>query len=223
MALHHLLFRCPLCGHDPTQGERDAASCPECGTSFTRLRKGGEIQIVREGSEPEEARVEDLMEKIEAFGGALSSDTGADGRIRRSAQVRMQVSGTEEPLRFRGSVLGFVEQLSDGENGVLHLQDTRLIFEPAGSAADASTSGEAVGESVGKGAPSTWDLLDIKAVQSASAAVQISPDRGGVVQFRFDSDSPFRWEALLKGALQKAYAGAGRGMISEFQPRIVSG
>ena len=207
------------------QGERDAATCPQCGTTFTRVRKGTLIQVMREGGEPEEARVEELLEMIAAFGGALSTDTGPDGRIARTAKVLMQVSAEEEPLRFRGSVLGFVESLSDRVEGILRLADDRLIFEPSAGilSQDSEAAGEASGDAMGAEAPMIWDLLDVRAVQSASAAVQISPVGGGVVQFRFESDSPFRWEALIKSALQKAYAGAGRGVISEFQPRIVSG
>ena len=223
MALHHLLFRCPQCGHDPTEGERDHAACPACGATFLRVRKGGEIRIQTPSEEPREERIEELLRRIDDFGGALESDMGPDGRVRRTSEVLMRKSSEEQPLRFKGSVLGFVEALSEGEHGHLHLQEDRLAFVPSGGQEDegAPTVSGPV-ESAGNSAE-TWDLLDIRAVQSASSAVQISPPGGGMVQFQFVSDSPFRWEALLKAALQTAYAEAGRGEIREFQPRIVCG
>ena len=41
-------------------------------------------------------------------------------------------------------------------------------------------------------------------------------------EFKFPEDSPFRWEALLRENLRRAYRAAGRGEIVEFQPRIVT-
>ncbi len=170
-----------------------------------------------------EDRIEALLEKIEDLGGAVATATDQKGRIHRSADVLMRIASEEEPLRFRGSVLGFVEHLSEGLPGRLRLEGDQLYFEPAeefGSTAEPSPGPEPEARSP---EPIRWDLLDIRALQGASSTVQISPSGGGVVQFQFVGDSPYRWEALLKAALQRAYSGAGRGVITEFQPRIVSG
>ena len=88
----------------------------------------------------------------------------------------------------------------------------RLSFlpEPASNPGDSGGSEEV-----------TWLFLDIRAVQTSSSSLQFSPASGGLVEFRFESDSPFRWEHLLHRGLRRAYAAAGLGTIVEFQPRIV--
>ena len=57
---------------------------------------------------------------------------------------------------------------------------------------------------------------------ASSSSLQFSPASGGLVEFKFPGDSPFRWEHLLRRALRKAYEEAGMGTIVEFQPRIVA-
>jgi len=155
----------------------------------------------------EDVEIGVLLKRIEDLGGALSCADDGEGHLAYAADVIARAADGEEPVRFRGQVLGFVEQLSEGEPGRLHLDDDGLEFRPAHDPQDARR----------------WSFLGVRAVQSASSSVQISPEDGGVIQFRFTTDSPVRWEALLKEALQRAYARAGRGSIAEFQPRIVIG
>lgn len=207
MALHHLLFRCPDCGHDPLEGEGDRATCSACGRQYVRHRAGGTIAVHGAG-ETIEVPIGDLTQRIDEHGGALSSGVDADGRIQYSARATAQQAGEDQPVRFRGQVLGFVEQLGEGEPGELTVTEEALSFLADGQPA---------------GQERTWTLLGIRAVQSASSSIQISPSEGGVVLFKFESDSPVRWERLVKQAMQRAYERAGRGQIKEFQPRIVSG
>jgi 1-acyl-sn-glycerol-3-phosphate acyltransferase len=68
----------------------------------------------------------------------------------------------------------------------------------------------------------TWDLLEIGAIQTSSKSVQIAPKAGGLVDFRFQDDSPKRWDGILQRAVRKAYERAGFGEIVEFQPRIAT-
>lgn len=210
MALHHLLYRCPFCGTDPLRGERDAAACSSCGRRFTRVRKGGVIRVEGEGA-AEDHPISALAERIHALGGPLTAADDGAGGLAYSAEVVLREAAEEEPVRFRGQVLGFVEQLSGGVPGTLSLDVDTLVFRAAPDGSTASNPEER-----------RWGLLDVRAVQSASSSVQISPARGGVVQFKFAEDSPVRWEALLKEALQRAYRQAGLGTIREFQPRIVT-
>lgn len=207
MALHHLLFRCPYCGHDPLKGEGDRATCSACSRQYVRRRAGGTI-AVHGASETVDVPIGELTHRIDEHGGALTSGVGADGRIHYSARATAQEADEDQPVRFRGQVLGFVEQLGEGEPGELTIDEEALSF---------------VADGPPKSQRRTWTLLGVRAVQSASSSIQISPSEGGVVLFKFESDSPVRWERLVKQAMQRAYDRAGRGQIREFQPRIVSG
>lgn len=206
MALHDVLYRCPGCGHDPLTGQRDRAQCTACGREYERRKAGGTIHVSHEGV-VEEFPIADLVQGIEDLGGAVTAAVGPDGAIAYAALVRAQESEVESPVRFRGKVLGYVEQLGEGEPGRLSIDDEAIRFVP--DAADAESK--------------IWTLLEVRAVQSSSSAVQISPMMGGVVLFRFESDSPLRWESLVKHTMQRAYDRAGKGKIREFQPRVVSG
>ncbi len=207
MALHHVLYRCPSCGHDPLQGEGDRAWCTACEREFSRRRAGSTIHVSGGGAS-RKSPISKLIQQIEGHGGALTAAMGQDGfSIHYEARVLAQTADVDEPVRFRGQVLGFVEQLGEGEPGVLLIDDEALRFRPDGPGSE----------------PQAWTLLGVRAVQSASSSIQISPEGGGVVVFRFESDSPVRWESLLKAAMQYAYTRAGLGTIQEFQPRIVSG
>jgi len=206
VALRHILFRCPSCGHDPLTGEGDRAYCSSCQREFVRRKAGGTIEVLLAG-QSHKAPIGDLTRQIEDLGGALPAALGPDGTILYEARVLAQEADVESPVRFRGQVLGFFEQLGEGESGRLVLDEEAMRFFPDSDPA----------------APKSWLLLGIRAVQSASSSIQISPSEGGVVLFRFEVDSPLRWESLLKSAMQRAYDRAGRGTIHEFQPRIVSG
>ena len=38
MPIHHMLYRCPRCGHDPLGGRKGRAKCSSCGTGFQQGR-----------------------------------------------------------------------------------------------------------------------------------------------------------------------------------------
>jgi hypothetical protein len=113
----------------------------------------------------------------------------------------------EKPFHFRGELLGFAEVFGPASEGVLEINEEALVLTPPGEAEE-----EADG----------WSLLDIRAVQTSSSSLQFACGDGSLIQFRFQQDSPRRWESLLKGALKAIYRKRGLGEIVEFQPRIVA-
>lgn len=205
MPLIHLLYRCPRCGRDPVEGEKEVVTCPGCGTRFTRgVEDPGRIRLDREGEPPTEVPTGALVDAIEALGGPRTAATAEDGRIRYEAEVVVRRCLAEDPVLHRGEVLGFVERRGEPEEGVLRLTGDALAFLRDGR----KTSG--------------WGLLDLRAIQASSSSLQISVADGSVVQLRFVEDSPRRWEDLLRWVLQVAYRREGRGEIVEYQPRIVT-
>ncbi|MGW8268549.1 MAG: lysophospholipid acyltransferase family protein, partial [Longimicrobiales bacterium] len=138
---------------------------------------------------------------------------GSAGRPLRRAGVVFRLSGEERPVRFKGEVVGFVEHLGEGREGILELGEEALLLWVQESGSPRELPEE----------PSVrWELLEIRAVQTSSSAVQIALRSGGLVHFSFPEDSPYRWEGLLQEALRQAFRREGLGEIREFQPRIVA-
>jgi hypothetical protein len=231
MPLTYLLYRCPRCGHDPMVGKKDDALCPSCGTSFSRGGEGGLIRVQESSGGVWELPGHLLtaaMERrpSEETGSPTASPTGSSGEssggssgessrgfpwIRR-AEVRVRRSGEEAPVRWGGSLLGFAEAMGEPTSGFLGLSDEELAL----------WMGETSDFPDHQAVPARrWPLMEVRAVQTSSSCLQFSPKSGGLVEFRFPKDSPFRWESLLRNALGAAYQREGLGEIVEFQPRIV--
>ncbi len=140
------------------------------------------------------------------------SDSSAPGTPIRQSRVEVRQAGREAPVRLGGELLGFAEAMGEPTLGTIQLTAEALILIPGAGGADDSENGNP---------PEVWPLLEIRSVQTSSSSLQLSPPRGGLVQLRFASDSPFRWETILRQALRGAYRTAGLGEIVEFQPRIV--
>jgi hypothetical protein len=126
-----------------------------------------------------------------------------EGIVHRS-RVRARRSGKEAPVRWEGELIGFAEALGPGAQGTLELSEDALVLR------------------LDCGGSERWPLLDIRAVQTSSSSLQFSPVSGGLVEFKFPQDSPFRWEGILRECLRRVYRAAGKGEIVEFQPRIVT-
>lgn len=204
MGLPDLLFRCPFCGHDPMEGEKLEARCPECERGFRPGGPGTMIAVSHPGGTTEEIPAGELSRRMEALGGAVDRARDDDGRLRFESRVRVRFADIEEPIRFRGVLLGFAELFGAGREGSLVLDHDRLVL----------TLEDGEGEGM------AWPLLELGALQTSSSSVQISPKRGGVVLFRFPDESTRRWEELLRTAISRAWSEAGRGRVIEFQPRI---
>lgn len=202
MPLRHLLFRCPFCGHDPMTGEADMAACSGCGRTFERQGAARRIQVRLE-STSEVFPLTDLVDRIRRMGGALATATTDRGVLHHSASARERRSTGEEPAYLDGEVIGFFERMTDGEDGTLVLRTDGLEFRR--------------GDDV-----NLWPFARVRALQTASAAVQISLEDESVVQFEFAEDSPYRWEELLRQALRTWFLEQDRGQIVEFSPRITT-
>ena len=204
MPLKYLLYRCPACGHEPVEGDGDVMSCPSCDTRYARGGGKRLIRVERPGTPSKEVPVIELVRAIDGHGGPMDRATSEDGTIDDRAGVLVRRAYVEEPVRYRGRLLGFAERLSEAVPGTLRLTDSCLIVDEDGSEA------LCIG------------LLEIGAVQTSSSSLQLTIPSGELIQLRFLEDSPRRWEHLLEAALQRAYREAGRGEIVEFQPRIVT-
>lgn len=211
MPLNHFLYRCPRCGADPLAGEGDHAWCDTCGCRFERGEGGGLIRVscIDGGSWDVPGSL--LGAAVAVWGGAWTRAVQAQDILFYQARVELRGASAERPVRYGGELLGFAEALGPPVPGWLTLKDDALFFSPVRG--DRKAAKEA-----------RWPLLEIRAVQTSSRALQLVPGRDkGVLHFEFPSDSPRRWEELLHLALRRAYRRAGLGEIVEFQPRIVTG
>lgn len=192
MALVDLLYRCPFCGAD-TQPDGEAALCAACERSYVMGGGGGNVLVSGTGSGGAELGLGALIDRMEGWG-----DEGH--ALESSAVARFALK--EWPVRYQNAIVGFFEERGSKIAGTLRLGQREIRF-----AEEAGPSHE-------------WLLLDLRAVQTASAAIQISPPEGGLVSFRLIGDSPRRWEDSLKQRIRRLWHSAGRGEIREFQPRI---
>lgn len=156
----------------------------------------------------------ELTKAISAWeeeGGVSGTKESSAPRIElsREAQVKVRRSGNEAPVLLNGTFMGFAESMGRSAPATLRLTEEGLEVEY--HEADP-----------GEESTSFWPFLEIRAVQTSSSSLQFSPSSGGLLEFRFEADSPYRWERLLRNALRRTYRNAGLGEIVEFQPRIVT-
>lgn len=209
LALKDFLYRCPACGHDPMEGRRDLATCAACGLHVDRNAAGATcLRLHWPGMEtaPTEVPAATLADRIVSHGGALTRATAPDGNMAYEAEVRVRAAGTEMPIRYRRRLLGFAERFGAGSPGILHLSRDALGLR---SLLPSDTV-----------PPRRWALEDIRSLQTSSSAVQITTRGDGVVLFLFTSDSPRRWDELLRHAIGERWKRLGKGTVHEFQPRI---
>ena len=204
MALADLLYRCPACGHDPTEGEGDVARCPDCGTVYERGR--GDLLLVERAPDGTERQVpvSALVEGVEAHGGPLTRATNPDGSVAYAADVSVSWRRSEDPVRYQGQLRGYSETMGEPAPAVLRADDDAV---------------HVVSED---GSVESWPFLQIRALQTSSSSLQLSLPGDRLVQFNFVSDSPRRWEDLLRHLVREAHRRAGKGIVVEFQPRIVT-
>lgn len=200
--IHHMLYRCPCCGHDPLMGLVRRAECQSCGTVFERGR--GSAILVRKPGCP--TRVSTAAELIGAAATMAEESLGKcmeAGAPIHQAQVSLGRAEGQDIVRFNGHVLGFSERIKAKGKGILRLYSDRVIW----CAKECE--------------PFDWPFDVIRAIQISSRAIQVRFLQCGLHQFEFIEDSPKRWEDLMRMALQRFYATRGK-VIVEFQPQIVT-
>ena len=195
MSLGDLLYRCAYCGSG-TCTESETVRCEGCGRTYDRGKDGDGIRVAELGGRQVTASYREIVERIATI-------PGESGTISTPAVVRF--SDTERPVRYRSQLIGFFEERGPSHSGRLVLDGVSLRFEPD------------------EGELHEWALRDLRAVQTASSAIQISSQGGTLVSFRLLRDSPRRWENLLKERLRRVWRSEDRGEIIEFQPRLRSG
>jgi hypothetical protein len=185
--------------------------------SFFRGAEGGLIRAQDPSGEVWEVPVHRLTAAMTAHEEAGFPRVAGPGVTLRVAEVAVRQSGQEAPVRWAGRLLGFAEAMGEVVSGTLELTGENLtlrtesVLKPTGSSVSEATASVI-----------SWPLLEIRAVQTSSSCLQFSPASGGLVEFRFPHDSPFRWENLLRATLREVYRREGLGEIVEFQPRIVT-
>jgi len=213
MPIHHMLYRCPRCGHDPLDSHRGRAKCSSCGTQFEQGR--GAVIIIRPpDGPPEQSTASNLLADVERLGGpALGAQLG-ERSLFREARIAFGRAEGHGVIRWRGEVLGFSERISWKGRGTVRNEGEGLTFEPdQGTGRGGSRQG-------GLDQSFSCPLGDIRGVQISSRALQITLDGGRLYQFEFLDDSPNRWEDLVCLALTRLYARTGQ-CITEFKPRII--
>ncbi len=199
MPLRHVLYRCPLCGHDPTKGQGDAATCTACRATFTRAQRGVDVGS---GGELTNHTIAELVDRIRAHGGPLTAATaGSDQLIYRSIALYHGLV-KEDPVRRGGRLVGWVERPPPPVEGFLEVTDEELGFRAVG-----------IHEL-------RWPLDTLTALQVSTRSLQIGVRYVGTVQLTFPEASTYRWEELLQHLVREAWRRRGRGEITEFQPRI---
>lgn len=204
MPLRHLLYRCPACGRDPVDGDRDQVSCPACGARFARGR-GARIAVRGCDRWPREVHPSVLVDRIDALGGPFPGPGPPHVDVVHEARVLTRWIQGERPVQDGGCLLGYTERSGPSRVGFVTATEDALLLRPGRS-----------------GAAERWRLADIRSVQTASSQLQLRHRDGRIVALGFPDDSPLRWESLLRTLLSAAWRGAGRDEPAEFQPRIVT-
>ena len=173
MPIHHMLYRCPRCGHDPLDGHKGRAKCSSCGTRFEQGR--GAVIIVRPPDGPPElSTASDLLAAVEKLGGpGVGTQLGAESSFREARILFGRAEG-HDVIRWRGEVLGFTERVSWKGRGNIRLAGEALTFKPDQVPAR------------GQGPDQGFSCLlgDIRGVQISSGALQVTLDGGAPVPIR---------------------------------------
>ena len=129
MPIHHMLYRCPRCGHDPLDGYKGRAKCVSCGTQFEQGR-GGAIVVRPPDGPPEQSTASDLLADVERLGGPGIGTQPGEESLFREARTAFGRADGHDVIRWRGEVLGFSERISWRGRGIIRLEGEGLTFKP---------------------------------------------------------------------------------------------
>jgi len=201
MPLHHLLYRCPECGHDPVRPSESGAVCPECDARFVR-GTGARIQIsARTGKRS--ASAGELIDAIDGWDERVPTVLDEDGNLDYGAHIHYRRAVGQGVALVGDQVAGFYEEFTDRTGGNIHANEEGLTLR--------DDTGDVL----------AWGWEDLRAVQTSSRSLQINVHPEGLFDLTFESDSPRRWENLMHRALRNHYRARGL-EVMEFQPRVVT-
>jgi hypothetical protein len=147
----------------------------------------------------------DMIDAIRVWEEETPTGIQADGSLAYEALVTFsRIVGQGTVFRSR-ELTGFYEKYSAPGHGLLGVYDTGVRLR-----ADS-----------GAGTSFEWPWADLRAVQTSSKSLQLNTRTDGLFDFRFDDDSPRRWEELMHRCLQDFYRPSHQ-RVREFQPRIVT-
>lgn len=199
MAIGDLLWACPECGRI---GGIRADIC-SCGVRFRR-GGGSTIEAILPDGSTLSRTPADWLAALPDPASLLDVGAGDQDDPVRTARVRARETVGSDTVRWRGRYLNRVERYGPERDAALELYADRLVYRPDGQERR------------------TWALDHLSAIQASSSTLQVKPRGGPLVSFRFQDDSVFLWEMLLRAALRRHYRRTGQGDIIEFQPRITA-
>lgn len=138
-------------------------------------------------------------EWLAELGPPVPPPPGADGVILGPEAVRVKFTRRQEPLRWRGQILGFVEIYEPAGRGTLTLAGDGLRLDVAGEIR-------------------RWDASAIRGVQPASSSIQLVLGRE-MASLKFLEGSVRLWTAALTRFVRRHHSACGREVI-ELQPFV---
>ena len=193
MPVRDVLWACPACrakGDIRPRGRREV--CRSCGAEFRRGR-GARIIVRQNGASTDRATGEWLRE----LGPPIPPAAGPDGVVLGPEAVRVKFTDGQQPLQWRGHILGWVERYGRGLRGTLTLREDGLVLSIGGSEL-------------------RWPAERITGLQPASSSIQLRmPDR--MASFKFLEGSVRLWTAALTHVLRQYHEACGREIL-ELQP-----
>lgn len=182
-------------------GKGDQAWCGSCGIRIARRR--GRLFVSNTRHEEEhETNAAKLACDIDLHDGFGSNSFRPAASFVHSARALVAWRDAQRAIWYKGVLRGFAETMAPETPGTVAARRDVLCIETA-----AAGSGE-------------WRYLDLRALQASSSCLHLSLPGDRLVQLRFATDSPRRWEEMLRALVRDAYRRAGQGAVLEFQPRI---
>src|SRR4051812_48239563 len=205
MAIRDLLWRCPLC--DTVEGIQRTPRGEVCSHCSARFRRGRGATIIAnpKAGEPISREPHEWLATFKAGdvdGEGFTLPEGVNPPYRQPCIGR--IARDFRQIKRRGEFLGWVELYGPRINGEFLLSDFRASLEADGRVEWSAS------------------LIDFRAVQPASASIQIYVCDGSIVSLKFPSGSVRLWEQRIKHAVRKVWRANGRGEIHDFQPHIAT-
>jgi hypothetical protein len=144
-----------------------------------------------------------LIDVIRAWDDKSPTGIRADGSLDYAASVTLRNVVGQSTVFHAGDVAGFFEVFSAESHGTLRITNDGT-----------SLTGD-------DGRFFDWPWATLRAVQTSSKSLQLNLRTDGLFDFRFDEDSPRRWEELVHARLRIHYAALGL-RVREFQPRVAT-